>query len=111
MLETLAQTLYSKDQDPGEGRLKSDEPYKDDNLIARRLLPPLATDPLKSQGSTFALPSTTVDYLANNGAALEDALQKDPAGLGRLKDAIEMFVRAEAASREQIECAMLQSSL
>ena len=111
MLETLAQTPYDSTLDPGQARHKSREPYKDDGLTATRLRPLLESDPLKPTSGPFALPSTTVDYLADNGAVLEAALQKDPAGLGRLNDAIAMFVKAEDTSKAQIEAVMRPSSL
>lgn len=111
MLETLAQTSYDSASDPGEARHKSPDPYKDQSLIASRLRPLLEADPLKSASSPFALPSTTVDYLADNGSVLEAVLQKDPAGLNRLMDAIAMFIKAEDGSKAQIEAVMRPSSL
>ncbi|GAC71204.1 transaldolase [Moesziomyces antarcticus T-34] len=68
-------------------------------------LPLLKVDPLREDGKaqTFDL---AVDYLANNAAELESAIQQDPETARRIKDAVEVFQKAELQARALIETAM-----
>lgn len=100
-IDELAATPYNKEMDFGEAMPKVANPYEGTIPLPKRLMPLLSSDPL-TQGD-FHPARTDIDYLPNNGAVLEEAMARDPAGSNRLRDAIAMFVRAEAASKELIE--------
>lgn len=51
-----------------------------------------------------------IDYLAEDGAKLNAALEVDTVAGGRLKDAMERFLTAEATSKELIEGAIKAST-
>ena len=57
------------------------------------------TDPLVGSDWNGKLPSTEVDYLANNGAALEEAIAADPITKKGLYEALEAFKQNELQSR------------
>ncbi|RDW90546.1 uncharacterized protein DSM5745_02321 [Aspergillus mulundensis] len=52
------------------------------------------------------LASTTVDYLEDNGAELEAARRADPIAAGRIRDALEVFLKVEGESKELIQGVM-----
>ena len=52
--------------------------------------------------------STDIDYLSNNGAALEDAIKADPIATTRLADALQLFTKVESESKALIEKALLE---
>lgn len=60
-------------------------------------------DPLAAADWDGQLASTEVDYLANEGAALRRAIDKDPIAQTRLEYALEIFSDAESKSRGRIE--------
>lgn len=66
------------------------------------------TDPLAGSDWDGKLPSTEVDYLANNGAALEEAIAADPITKKGLYEALEAFKQNELQSRDTIEEVMKQ---
>ncbi|KAL3475978.1 hypothetical protein BJX99DRAFT_270794 [Aspergillus californicus] len=60
-------------------------------------------DPLAAANWDGELASTEIDYLANNGEALEKAIKADPIASARMGDALGLFVKVEGESREFIE--------
>ncbi|CDS02081.1 related to Transaldolase B [Sporisorium scitamineum] len=70
-------------------------------------LPLLKVDPLRADGvaQTFDL---TTDYLANNAAELEKAIQEDPETARRIKDAVQVFQKAELQAKALIDAAVLK---
>ncbi|KAM0189334.1 hypothetical protein ACHAPA_007888 [Fusarium lateritium] len=61
------------------------------------------TDPLGGPDWDGKLPSTDVDYLADNGSALEKAIAADPVTKKGLYEALEAFKQNELQSRAAIE--------
>ena len=76
-----------------------------------RLLKIAKMDPLASAQWDGKLADPNVDYLANQGVALEEACNADPATKARLRDALELFIGAEAESRRKIEDAISESKI
>jgi transaldolase len=111
MMRELADTRYSRALDRGQHRPKSGPDCFYDSLSqpSERLRTLLASDPLTSKFGRFEQADIDVDYLANDAAALTAALEKDAAGRRRLEDAINMFVKAEAASQQLIESSVLDT--
>ncbi|KPI40124.1 Transaldolase [Cyphellophora attinorum] len=109
MMRELADTNYSRELDRGQHRSKSTPDRFYDSLPqpSERLRTLLASDPLTSRPGQFEQAEIDVDYLANNAAALSAALHRDTAGRRRLEDAINMFIKAEAASQQLIESTVL----
>lgn len=60
-------------------------------------------DPLQAAEIDFKLADPNTDYLANNGAALDQANNDDPITKARLRDALELFIGAEMESRTLLE--------
>jgi hypothetical protein len=111
VIDELAATPYDKSLDFGEPVPKAEVVDRSIRTTPVRLQALLSSDSLR-EGS-FVRASIEVDYLANGGANLIAAMEKDPVGLGRLQDAISLFVRAENASKQLIESLMpgIESSL
>ncbi|KAK5051036.1 hypothetical protein LTR84_003595 [Exophiala bonariae] len=111
VIDELAATPYDKSLDFGEPVPKAEVPDRSIRTTPVRLQALLSSDSL--QEAPFVRASIEIDYLANGGANLIAAMGKDPVGLGRLQDAISLFVRAENASKQLIESLMprLESSL
>lgn len=63
----------------------------------------VAMDPLAAAGWDGKLASTDVDYLADGGRALDEAIEKDPVTKTRLAASLDMFKDAEIKSRAKIE--------
>lgn len=76
-----------------------------------RLLKIAKMDPLASAKWDGKLADPNVDYLANQGVALEEACNADPATKARLRDALELFIGAEAQSRTKIENAIAEAKI
>jgi transaldolase len=66
------------------------------------------TDPLAGSTWDGKFPSTEVDYLADNGAALEDAIAADHVTKRGLFEALEAFKENELQARAVIEEALKQ---
>ncbi|RGP76682.1 hypothetical protein FLONG3_5122 [Fusarium longipes] len=66
------------------------------------------TDPLAGPMWDGQLPSTKVDYLADNGAALEEAIATDPITKRGLFEALEAFKRNKLQARALIEEVLMQ---
>lgn len=106
VIDELAATPYDKSSDPGQHVSKAGYVVEfGSRIMPTRLQGLLDSDPLRE--GPFVQARTDVDYLSNGGAELVTAMEKDPVGLGRLNDAIALFVRAEQASKELIEAMIL----
>lgn len=92
--------------DPSKIQPKPKRAYFDDKQLSPRMLALMKVDPLAPNPETFQLASIDVDYLANQGAALEAAISKDPETARRLKDALDLFIGAEQECKATILAAM-----
>lgn len=104
VIDDLAATPYDKSLDFGLHVSKAGLPDLSVRDTPERLQTLLTCDSLRE--GPFVRARTDVDYLANEGAELVAAMEKDPVGLGRLKDAIALFVWAENGSKDLIESLM-----
>lgn len=68
--------------------------------------PLLKVDPLRADGVAQKFDVGAVDYLANGAEELEKAIEEDPETKRRIKDAVEVFVKAELQAKALIEAAM-----
>lgn len=75
---------------------------------AARLTHLAATDPLAAEGWDGRVAAVDVDYLADGGWALQQAIEADPMTKRGLKEALEMFHECELQSRAAIEEALKQ---
>ena len=91
---------------PGAGVPKPTHVYRNAGPTPARLQKLAKIDPLAAAEWDGKLASTNIDYLANNGAELEKAIDRDPIAKARLYDALELFKGGERHSKEQIEEAM-----
>ncbi|KAL1962108.1 hypothetical protein VTN77DRAFT_575 [Rasamsonia byssochlamydoides] len=109
VLTELAKLPYDASKQPGEGVAKPVPPLHQNAVpTPERLKKLLEIDPLATADWDGKLASTEIDYLADNGAELEKAIQADPITSARLKDALELFIAAEEKSRAKIEEAFKQ---
>jgi transaldolase len=106
VLKQLAKLPYDGSKQPGEGVPKSAHPYKNAGPTPARLAQLSKTDPLAPEKWDGKLASTDIDYLANNGAELQKAIEADPATKTRLFEALELFKGGELRSKAAIEEAM-----
>ena len=69
-------------------------------------------EPLTAIFPDLILPTSLneIDYLAEDGVKLNAALEVDAVAGGRLKDALERFLTAEATSKKLIEGAMVANA-
>ncbi|KAI6363989.1 hypothetical protein MCOR25_005725 [Pyricularia grisea] len=105
ILTKLAETPYDATTQPGEGRPKPAHAYEAPEPLPARLRSLLEQDPLTERWDG-SMPSADVDYLADGGAALQKAIESDPATRKRIHDALEFFVDAEERSRKRVEAVM-----
>lgn len=103
VLNELAKLPYDGSKQPGEGVPKPNHAYKHAGPTPARLQKLANIDPLAAADWDGKLASTDVDYLANGGAALAEAIAKDPIATTRLKDALELFTGGEERSKSKIE--------
>lgn len=106
VLTQLGKLPYDGSKQPGEGVPKSAHPYANAGAIPARLSKLSKTDPLAPAGWDGKLASTDIDYLANNGAELEKAIEADPVTKTRLFEALDLFKGGELRSKAAIEEAM-----
>lgn len=104
--ETIIQQLsiLSLEANPPPG----DGPSKSSSGPPPRLAHLIATDPLAGPDWNGKLARTDVDYLANNGAALEAAIAADQVTKLGLPAALEAFKGNELLSKAAIEEVMKQ---
>lgn len=106
LFEELSKLTYDPSKQPGEGLPKATNPGQNARVTPPRLQKLLEVDPLAPAEWDGKLASTSIDYLANDGAELEKAIQADPPAKNRLRDALEAFISAELKSKAKIEEAM-----
>ncbi len=70
-------------------------------------LPLLKVDPLRADGVPQVFDVKT-DYLGNSAAGLEAAIAADPETSRRIKDAVEVFQKAELQAKALIDAAILK---
>ena len=108
VLTELASREYdaSKQAHGGQGeRPKPKHPYADAPKLSDRLAPLLKKDPLAAKPEEFdgKLASESVDWLANGGDKLQEAISADPAAKQRFEDAMALFTTAQNESQALIE--------
>ncbi len=108
VLTQLSKLPYDGTEQPGEGVPKPMHPYLKAGPTPTRLAKLSKTDPLAAANWDGKLASTDIDYLANNGAELEKAIEVDPITKTRLYEALELFKGGELRSKAAIEEAMKQ---
>jgi transaldolase len=108
VINQLAELQYDSTKQPGEGVPKPSHPYKNAGPTPIRLAKLSTTDPLAAPNWDGKLASTEIDYLVNNGAELEKAIEADPVTKTRLFEALELFKGGELRSKAAIEQAMKQ---
>ncbi|GAW13049.1 hypothetical protein ANO14919_024270 [Xylariales sp. No.14919] len=111
VLDQLAKLKYDGSEQPGAGVPKPSHPYKNPGPTPARLAELAKTDPLTANWDGV-LASTSVDYLANQGAELDKAIAGDPIAANRLAEALKIFVgddeNGETSSRKKCEEAIAQ---
>ncbi|KAJ7879130.1 hypothetical protein B0H13DRAFT_2051625 [Mycena leptocephala] len=90
---------------PGVAKVDMSKPYADAHPTPARLTDMSKSDPLDANWDG-RVASTEIDYLADNGAALERAIEADPVTKQRLYDALEVFKVGELSSKAVIEKAI-----
>lgn len=108
VLTQLSKLEYDGSKQPGEGVPKPMHAYKGAGPTPARLSKLAKTDPLAAANWDGKLASTDIDYLANNGAELEKAIEADPVTKTRLFEALDLFKGGELRSKAAIEEAMKQ---
>lgn len=108
VLTQLSKLEYEGSKQPGEGVPKPMHAYKNAGPTPARLSKLAKTDPLAAANWDGKLASTDIDYLANNGAELEKAIEADPITKTRLFEALELFKGGELRSKAAIEEALRQ---
>ncbi|ORY04478.1 hypothetical protein BCR34DRAFT_491488 [Clohesyomyces aquaticus] len=106
VLEELSKLSYDGSKQPGEGVPKPVHAYRNAGPTPERLRKLSKIDPLAAADWDGKLVSTDIDYLANNGAELEKAIEKDPITVQRLDDALKLFQGGIRESMEKIEASM-----
>lgn len=106
ILQELASLPYDGTKQPGEGAPKPTHVYKFPVPTPERLKKLAGTDPLAAADWDGKPASTDVDYLANGGEKLSEAIAADPVATLRLKNALEVFVAAQERSRAKVEEAL-----
>jgi len=111
VIEQLQKMPYDGSKQPGEGVPKPMHPYLKAGATPSRLASLAKTDPLAAAEWDGKLASTDIDYLANNGAELEKAIEADPITKTRLFEALELFKGGELRSKAAIEAAIKEQGL
>ncbi|KAF7357767.1 Aldolase [Mycena venus] len=91
---------------PGVAKVDMTRPYANARPTPARLAEMSKSDPLSGTTWDGIVASTNIDYLADNGAALDKAIEADPATKQRVYDALEIFKVGELSSRAIIEKAI-----
>lgn len=106
VLNELASRPYDASSQPGQGEPKRAHAYKDARVLPARFAPLLAIDPLSPENKAYLDKAAHVDYLANGGKKLDEAIAADAETTKRLKIALELFTGGENRSKEKIEKAL-----
>ncbi|KAH8895717.1 aldolase [Thozetella sp. PMI_491] len=78
--------------------------YRDAVALAGRLLPLSLTDPFNKDDKPVDIDAAIkVDYLADGGKALDEAIAADAEAARRVKAALEWFIKREQDSKKRIE--------
>lgn len=109
VLNELASRPYDSSSRPAEGLPKLEHPYRDARVLPARFEPLLAIDPLSPNNKAALESALHVDYLADGGKALDEAIAADPAATKRLKIALELFTGGENRSKEKVEKALKEA--
>ncbi|KAH8800418.1 transaldolase [Xylogone sp. PMI_703] len=92
----------SPDTLPPIVKRKSKHPYANFETVPRLKI--LSNqDPLSGPDWKGALAATQVDYLANDGAKLDDFIRRDAVVRQRFQDAMDLFLKSEQAGKAAIE--------
>lgn len=108
VLNELARLQYDGSEQPGAGIPKPVPYYANAGPTPERLQKLAGIDPLAAADWDGKLASTDIDYLADGGAELEKAINKDHISVTRLDDALKLFTGGEERSKAKIEAAMAQ---
>ncbi|KAJ7347085.1 hypothetical protein DFH08DRAFT_870221 [Mycena albidolilacea] len=92
---------------PGVPKVDMTRPYANARPTPARLAEVAKSDPLSADWDG-KVASTEIDYLADNGAALERAVEADPVTKRRLRDSLEVFKVGELSSKAIIESAIAE---
>ena len=103
VLNELAKLTYDGSKQPAEGQPKPQHVYMTSGPLSDRLAKVAKTDPLAVADWDGKLADPNTDYLANNGAELQNVIAADPVTQQRLNDALDLFKGGEARSRVKIE--------
>ncbi|CRK20096.1 hypothetical protein BN1723_015935 [Verticillium longisporum] len=103
VLNELAKLPYVASEQPGPDVPKPAHVYKDAPPVSDRLRKLLSIDPLAGPDWDGKLASTDVDYLADGGAPLQNAIEADAVTKKRLADAMALFTGGQERSRAKIE--------
>ncbi|EGY23089.1 transaldolase [Verticillium dahliae VdLs.17] len=103
VLNELAKLRYVASEQPGPDVPKPAHVYKDAPPVSDRLRKLLSIDPLAGPDWDGKLASTDVDYLADGGASLQNAIEADAVTKKRLADAMALFTGGQERSRAKIE--------
>lgn len=107
VLDQLAKLKYDRAEQPGEGTTPKPAPYYEHaGPTPERLRKLAGVDPLAAADWDGKLASTDIDYLANGGEKLEEAIRRDPVSVTRLKDALELFIGGEERSKAKVEAVL-----
>ncbi|KAJ7636838.1 hypothetical protein FB45DRAFT_788926 [Roridomyces roridus] len=104
-LAALPATSSPSARIPGVPKVDMTKPYENARPTPERLANVSKTDPIKPEWDGVRA-STDIDYLADNGKALQDAIERDPATKQRLYEALELFKGGELRSKALIEAAI-----
>ncbi|CRK32218.1 hypothetical protein BN1723_003873 [Verticillium longisporum] len=103
VLNELAKLPYVASEQPGPDIPKPAHVYKDAAPVSDRLRKLLSVDPLAGPDWDGKLASTDVNYLADGGAPLQNAIEADAVTNKRLADAMALFTGGQERSRAKIE--------
>ncbi|KAF8199864.1 hypothetical protein K438DRAFT_1822674 [Mycena galopus ATCC 62051] len=104
-LNTLPAVPSASTKIPGVAKVDMTRPYANARPTPARLAEMAKSDPLSTNWDG-KVASTDIDYLADNGAALDRAIEADPVTKQRLFDALEVFKVGELSSKAMIEKAI-----
>lgn len=113
-LEQLCKLLVKPNSEADrQGSISRDTPYE--KPLSSRMTSLLRKDPLAPKDidqEEFVEKSgcLDVDYLVDNGAALDAAISADPETLRRLDDALNLFIEAENRAKAAIQAAIEEHS-
>jgi hypothetical protein len=82
---------------------KKQEPYYANFTIPTRLQGHLKIDPLTGPGWDGVLGDVNVDWLKDDGKALSEYMEADPAVVRKMKDVLNAFGGAEIKAKAAIE--------